>query len=268
MNTLSKLDTISRLPEQILVQYGPRETLGAYFLALDRAVRERGISLSLQTDFSVLKALNKQHQASWGPFNPLFDPDCNGINAANAFWILGVDAAGDVVLTQAARHYDWRQTSLAAELVSLRLFFDDRSIQRLPGERFLIGGETADTIRGHVVFSGGLWIRPDYRGRDLPRLLPRLSRALALTRWDADYTISLVRTALIERGIAERYGYSRVEPGYVWENSSYGGALEFFLISMPRAELLADMASFARQVEAPRAAAASQGERNVDVRQQ
>src|SRR5580692_1491939 len=123
MNTLSRIDTIARLPEQIVIQHGPRETLGTYFLALDRAVRERGIYLSLQSNFTLLKALNGQHQASWGPFNPLFDPDCSGITADNAFWILGTDASGDVVLTQAARHYDWSHTSLAAELVSLRLFF-------------------------------------------------------------------------------------------------------------------------------------------------
>jgi hypothetical protein len=150
------------------------------------------------------------------------------------------------------------------------LFFGDRQLQRRPGERFRLGGESAAYIRGRVVFSGGLWVRPDYRGRDFPRLLPRLSRALALTRWDSDYTISLVRTALIERGIAERYGYSRVEPGYVWENSAYGDALEFFLINMPRVELLADMSSFARQIDAPSAPAPapSQRERDVDVRQQ
>jgi hypothetical protein len=55
-----------------------------------------------------------------------------------------------------------------------------------PGERCLVTAPATRRIRGRVVFSGAAWYRPDYRGRGLSAILPRVGKAYALARWSPD----------------------------------------------------------------------------------
>ena len=121
---------------------------------------------------------------------------------------------------------------------------------------------SAGTIKGRVVFSGSTWIHPDYRGRDLPQILPRISRALALSRWNTDFTISLVTMALVEKGIAAAYGYKNVEPGVEWLGSAVSPRYLGALVWMPQADLLSDIAAFNNRNEdyEPQAAAVRAGQ--------
>src|SRR3546814_4309640 len=105
------------------------------------------------------------------------------------------------------------EETLRDYLTSLRLFYPRPESQKRDGESCSVRSTSAATIKGRVVFSGSTWIHPDYRGRDLPQILPRISRALALSRWNTDFTISLVTMALVEKGIAAAYGSKNVERG-------------------------------------------------------
>lgn len=239
-----------RLPAQITLGHGPRDLLGAFFLAADRAARDRGVYLSLSTDFELLRQVNGMNLKHWHGLAPSFDAAYGGIDAGCGYWLIGRDAAGAIVTTQAAHFYAMGDETLQDYLCSLRLFYPDPARQKRDGESCMVTAPSAARIGGRVVFSGSTWIHPDYRGRALPKILPRLSRALALTRWNTDYTISLVSQALVEKGVARAYGYSRIEPGITWLGSAVSPRYEGALVWMPRSELLEDIAGFDSEMAA------------------
>jgi hypothetical protein len=240
--------TPDRLPDQITLQHGPLRELGTFFLAADRAARDRGVQLSLSTDFELLREVNKMNLKHWHGLAPAFDASYGGIDAQCGYWLIGRNDEGEIVSTQAAHFYAMGEETLADYLTSLRLFYPDPERQKNPGESCSVQSPSASLIKGRVVFSGSTWIRPDYRGRDLPKILPRISRALALTNWNTDFTISLVTQALVDKGVAKAYGYSRVEPGVEWLGSSVSPRYLGALVWMPRSELLDDIAGFASDI--------------------
>ncbi|NIA68698.1 hypothetical protein HBA54_08850 [Pelagibius litoralis] len=219
------------LRRQIAPVFGPLALLERFFAAAETAADDLGILLTIEQDFDALLAFNQTQRESWYPLTPMYDPRLNRLTPENSFWISGRDSRGDIVATQCARFYDWRGTDFKAEFESLRLAYAEPATCAAP---------SAAQVTGPVVFSGAGWYRPDYRGKGLSSLLPRISRALALTRWDTDFTYSFIEPKLVEKGIAARYGYTNIEPGIEWLNS-FRGSCAFCLLWMPRDQLLADM---------------------------
>jgi hypothetical protein len=78
----------------------------------------RGISLAT---FDELLAVNEQNRDSWRPLVGVFDPRLNMLEPSSSYCILGRNELGEVVSTQAARLYAWRQTNFHDEATSLRL---------------------------------------------------------------------------------------------------------------------------------------------------
>ena len=101
-----------------------RSCLESCVLAADTEARRRGVLLSFAA-MDELVATNKANSATWRPLLPIFDPECGRFDAESAFCLLGRNDAGEVVLTQAARFFDWRDTSFHDEATSLRLFYAD-----------------------------------------------------------------------------------------------------------------------------------------------
>jgi hypothetical protein len=179
-----------RLPDQVTLVHGPHQILGRFILLADRAARERGIFLSLESDFDSLLELNEANRDHWHPLAPSFDPRNGGVNADNGFWIVGRNEDGEAVLTQVVRHFPMQETSLTRELETLRFFYGDPVRQASAGESCVSSASTAAKICGSVVYSGGTWFRPDFRGRGLASIVPRIGRAIALSRWNTDYAFS------------------------------------------------------------------------------
>ena len=92
-----------------------------------------------------------------------------------------------------------------------------------------------------VCYSGGAWYHPDFRGTGLASIIPRLSRTIAYSRWNTDFTISVAESVLVEKGVVARYGYSRVEEGLDWLNSFIGHLMNLRLLWMDRNEMLKDL---------------------------
>ena len=232
------------LLDSITVQHGPRDLLGRFFLAADQAARDAGVDLQLNTDLSSLIQTNSAWADVWGtPIVPIFDPADSVLSAANSFWISGHDRRGKVVATQAARFLDLTGTTLSEAMTSLRLFYADPAPQRAGGARCQVECPSAQAITGRVVYSGGGWFHPDYRGRGLSRILPRISRNLAYTRWESDMTVSMVKTALIEKGVHRSYGYTRQEPR-IRLTGAHRDDIDFHLVWMDTEEMLADTAAY------------------------
>jgi hypothetical protein len=232
-----------RLPDQITVDRGPAVLLGQFFLAADLAARERGVYLRLRHDLEGLVALNERERARWYRISPLFDPAFSAVTPDNAFWIEGCNAAGETVAAQAGRVFDWQDTTLKEEIESLRIFYADPASMAVPGEHCVVTAPSAARIGGPVVYSGSGWYRPDFRGRALSAILPRISRAYALTRWGTETTVSFVEYPLIEKGVVARYGYRRVEHALDWRQSLKGD-IKMAIVWMPQAELESDVEAF------------------------
>jgi len=231
-----------KLLTDIRVEHGPIYRLGRFFMEADRAARERGVFLSFSA-IDDLVALNKQNRDSWLPLIPIFDPDKGGFRPDCGFCILGRNAGGEIVAAQAARLYTLEQTTFYDAATDLSLFYQDPEAAHARGEVCTVTAKATHRITGRFVFSGAGWYRPDYRGRLLTCILPRISRAYAFTRWNSDYTVSMMAEAVIKRGVAARCGYTNVDWDVVIRNFAIGD-LRFAFVWMDTPQLLADIDQF------------------------
>jgi hypothetical protein len=238
------------LLDRIRLMHGPVAQLGRFFLLADQAATDRGVHLELHTDLQSLIDANHRMQSAWGsPMVPIFDPAHSNLSAANSFWISGRDDNGMIVATQAARFFDMSHSNVAEELRSLRLFFAAPEKHLAIGARCIVDCAAAEGVNGRVTYSGGGWYHPKFRGCGLSRILPRISRALAFTQWNTDYTFSVVETVLVEKNVYRSYGYTNHSPS-IRLTGSYREDMELELIWMKRAEMLADMSDYVAAAEA------------------
>ncbi len=210
-----------RFLQQVRIDYGPPEILGPFFLKAQRAVEERGISISLGTFDDLLEA-NIANSENWRPLIAVFDYRNGGVSRENSFCILGRDPHGNVVAAHAARLYDWSHTTYYEEASSLRLFYADPERMKLPGEQCIVTAPSAKTITGQVVFSGAAWYHPTYRGRKLSAIFPKIGKALAFTRWSPDVICSMMIADVHAKGFAPRFDYPVVDWDVQMVNSGMG----------------------------------------------
>src|SRR5262249_7629821 len=114
------------------------------------------------------------------------------------------------------------------------------------GDKCEISTSIAKAISGRVVYSGAVWYRPDFRGKELATITPRISRAYAFTRWNTDFTVGLIGDAIIAGGMAESCGYTNVEKSTVDLIVSPLGKLRCALCWMDTRELLSDLRAVTR----------------------
>jgi hypothetical protein len=197
---------IHRLPDQLEIKFGPIEQLGRFVLRADRKLRDHGIRLTLSSDFEELRELNAQHRKNdWFALPPMFDPVFAKIGPDNAFWLKGIDHAGETVLAHAMRLYVWRDSTLKEEAESLRMLYDVAI--DTPGARGEVSAPIASLMTGRVGYMGALWLRSEFRGKKLASTISPLTRAIGLARWYPSMICSLVSTASVDNGRAALYGW-------------------------------------------------------------
>ena len=230
-------DNNLRLPDALTIKHGPTELLARFVLEGDKAARQMGIRLRLRYDFEELLYLNKQevNRGNWFRLVNMFNPEYTDLSAENSYWISGENEQGDIVVTQAGRIYYWPNTTLEQEA---RLMFYGGHDE---GQSCIVTAKDAKTIGGVVFYGGSVWVRPDFRGRRLSELLPRLGRAYAVARWPVDWGISFVAPALVNKGIAAGYGYKHASYSIIYPESPWGN-LEVVLVSLSAAEAYNDFA--------------------------
>jgi hypothetical protein len=227
-----------RLPDALTIKHGPAPLLAKFVLEGDKAARRLGIRLRLRYDFGELLYVNRERIAKgdWYRLPNMFHPDYSDLTPENSYWISGENDRGEIVITQAGRVYYWPDTSLEQEA---RLMF---YAGREEGQRCIVTAEAAKSITGVVFYGGSVWVRPDFRGRHLSRLLPRLGLAYALARWPVDAGISFVTPALVDKGIAAGYGYRHASYSIFYPGSAWGD-VEFALVSLSAVEAYDDFAT-------------------------
>ena len=194
------------LLDQIHLVHGPVRLLEKFFQFAEAAVREAGVTLRLRTDFEGLLEINERHRDSWSALMPTFHPGYSRMCIDDAFWIEGVDGGGHPVVTHAGRLFNWDNTTLDAEIRSMRAFFEDPRSHAGAGECIEVRGQGGLAVKGRTMGGGAVWVRPDCRGYGLATLVPKISRAYAITRWNIESNWAVMEPVTREKGLARRNG--------------------------------------------------------------
>ena len=237
-----RIDRAPSFVSELQLEYGPLDLLGRFFAAAYSAALEYGVHLAFGT-FAQLLDANLANQASWRAIIPTFDPRYSDLDPQSAFCLLGYNAEGEVVATQACRLFTWTDSNFFDAAQNLTLFYAHPERDRKPGETCDITAESARNVRGRVAFSGGGWYRPDFRGKFLSLIMPRISRAYAFSRWSSDYTASMFQDSVLAGGMAERCGYTKID-WHVHVKGSPMGDIKFAFVWMEPDELIQDLAGF------------------------
>lgn len=206
------------------------------------ALAHLGVNLSPAT-FDELVAVNEQNSDTWAPLFPTYHPSFCRLSAGNAICLLGRNDSGDVISTQVARLFDWSLTSYRTEAETLRLMYDDPHRDAVLHEKCIVTAASADRLRGRIAYAGGVWYRPDYRGRGLQAIIARIARALGIALWNIDFAIANVAEPTIRRGFHQRIGFRHVEWSVNFLNTRLG-SFNSALLWMDRSEVINDLVEF------------------------
>lgn len=125
-------------------------------------------------------AVNAGNLDSWFPITTTFRPGIGGASDANGFVILGRNGAGDIITTQCARLFDWRDSNFKHEAESMRFFYADPARDRGPDECCIVNAPEAAEISGRIAYLGGCGSTPTIAATSAPRLSPASAEP---TRW-------------------------------------------------------------------------------------
>jgi hypothetical protein len=244
---------LGNLLQSVVVDYGPVDVLGRFFLAANEIALSRGVSLSLAT-FEEMMAVNAQNRDTWNRIPTIFDPEfCKShLTPDRAFVILGRNAAGEVVACQAAKRMDLGERSIGNALMSLEVFLENPQRDRLPTEKIEVTAPSAFNVKGRVAVGGAAWCRPDYRGRHIPAITSRLSRAISLAHWNIDNYVSFFMEKVANGGVAKDVGFHRGEWHMKLEGARAGNARTYFVWVDPT-DIETDLRSYLADFNAARA---------------
>lgn len=240
--TRAKGHSRSSFLADLKIDHGPPGLLGRFFLAAENAVRDRGVVLS----FASLEQSAMLHDAqtkNWAVFPPMLDTRLAHISEDMSYCLLGRNARGQVVCCQGGRIYDLDGRSLADIVNDQSFVYGDGGQPKDSQPVCAISAPSASTITGRFVYSGALWVHPDWRGQRLAGILPRISRAYALARWNTAYTFAFVSNSVANSPLLKLYGYKNVEPAFHFENLG-PGHVDGCLLWMDAAALAADLVDF------------------------
>jgi hypothetical protein len=200
----------SRLSELLETARLPAEALASIAARLSAI----GLDLRVSDNFWTLRDVHLANAASGAKTATMYDIAAGPIPLA-ARWFGAHDAKGDVVATAATRPYDWRSTDGKREIESGEAFSSFPEIRERV--RCAVPIEAAE-LKGIVAHSGGMWIRPDWRGERaggirVVRAMSEVNRFFAAWNWDVDWVWSILDRDLAARGKIGDYGYRRAVPG-------------------------------------------------------
>jgi len=207
--------------DDLAIRHGPPEILGPVLLKAESLARYKGLVVSVTT-LRDLAEVNARQRSSWFPLFPTFNPDYSAVPDDQAFALIGTNGRGEVVATHACRLFDWSKRSFADALRSQTLLYDSPERHVGEGQTADVTAPSAERLVGNVVFSGAVWYRPDYRGRELAPLMGQISKGIALARWGMDYMTAIMEERVARSDLQTRAGYRHFEWEVRFENFPLG----------------------------------------------
>jgi hypothetical protein len=199
--------------DAIQVVHGPPGLIGRFLLQVDSNLKSKGLTLDFGTFEEVIE-VHLNNKDSWPAYNPMFDPRIAVIEPHNAMCLNVRDAAGRIVATTAGKCWDGTHRSFK-EIVDTGDFYAIKKGPGYPEIKTAIGAPSAATLKGQLVYCGGIWVHPEVRGLRLPALLSRVVNACMLTLWNPDFVIGFVLPEVLGSDLHKRYGYENSEPSLV-----------------------------------------------------
>lgn len=235
-NDGSSLSTNKAFLDNLRVDNEPVGLLGRYFAQIAEVATRIGIGLSIQP-ITELALINTANRESWRPLVPALDPDVNELDETNSFSLIAYNEDGEPVASGGCRLYSWQTTDYFRELESLRMFYSSPAQSAASCEACTVSAQNARAVTGRVVYAGAAWCHPKVRGKSLSSIIPRTGKALALAKWDFDYMVGLMLEETMQRGLAQKFGYTDPQMGArIVDNS--GTERSFAVLSMPRASVI------------------------------
>ena len=205
--------------------------LGRYIAGAERIVSALGITIEFGTDFSQFCSIPEK-QPDRHPVSPIFDPLETTVSESNAFWLVGRNAACEVVLTQAIKLI--RISRQAGLLDHLRSNLAD---YRPHGEKLDVSRSKVDLtpraagLAGDACYYGELWIKKPYRGGSLTAVMPRLMFAVAMLKWSPQFVFGMMEPMAACKGLAAREGFMHLEQGSIsWQQLASHESFEEWLV--------------------------------------
>lgn len=192
-----------------------------YASGAEQIVSELGITLEVGADFEFFCSIPGL-QPDRHAISPIFDPDESDVSDTNAFWLIGRDAAGEIVLTQAIKLIPVGETGflnhMKENLVDYRPKGDRLDIAK---SRIYLTDRAAE-LEGDLCYYGELWIKKTYRGSCLTAIMPRLMFAIAISKWSPNVVFGIMEPLAACKGLAAREGFMHLEQGglHWWDRAS------------------------------------------------
>lgn len=212
-----------------------------YASGADDIVSELGIKLEVGSDFEFFCSIPKL-QPDRHAISPIFDPDESDVSASNAFWLVGRNAAGEIVLTQAIKLVKVGQAGFLNHM--RKNLFDYRP----KGDRLDIAKsqinltDRAANLSGDLCYYGELWIKRTYRGSCLTAIMPRLMFAIAISKWSPNVVFGIMEPLAACKGLAAREGFMHLEQGGLhWWDRTTSETFEEWLVWTTRDDFIFNM---------------------------
>jgi hypothetical protein len=229
---------VDRFLDQMTISHYPSELLSRTIIAAVSAAARRGVFLEFAT-FDDFMRINAMNLTSWRPLSTSWRTDVGGVTDETGYVIFGRNLDGDVVATTSAKWLDWTSTNFKIEAESLRFFYANPERDKAPGEKCVVTAPNATEVTGRILHTGGAWYRPDMRGRQLARIVPRAGRAFAGMQWKIDNVCGIISDFNTKSGFDKRTGYRQITKWVTMTNSpSYPGVeVRLVLVGLTGAQL-------------------------------
>lgn len=199
-----------------------------------------GVKMEIGYDFDAYREILKFARPDQMLGAP-FDPDIHELTAANALWMIGRNAEGEIIHTQALRMLDMAGMTIAEYFTRrFREFPPPVPGINLKRSRFR-AGPCAKRSRGRVCYNGEFWIKPGeatFRGQGLSCVLGRFAFFQAMQHWDPDHMVGFMAHQVACKGFPQRLGWMNTQPGALrWFLEGKDTPIEGFMTFMDREEL-------------------------------
>ncbi|MCP3441084.1 hypothetical protein [Bradyrhizobium sp. CCGUVB14] len=178
------------------------------FLRLyDELATQTGIALSIGFDFHEYCSITGTTPTKPPTSRPFRPP----VNSGDGFWMMGVDKDNIVAVLQAVRLFDISRGNFADVLEEV--FYADVNSHTHPSDNWTCVAPTAKRMKGKVAYHGDGWVRSDYRGLGMSKIMAGVAFGLSFAMWNPDFVCGLVLPQLLDKGVVAQYGYGHHEAG-------------------------------------------------------
>ncbi len=175
------------------------ENLQGHIDLTEETVGQIGLTLKVSTDMaSFIDYLGNEPAKDTHGTPTTHNPELSYLHPGNSFWVYLEDARGEIVACHGQRLCETRDF---INDCLRQTYFQDLTpkIRQDPLDLYPEANEIQ--LRGRLAFGGGLYIRREWRGKDL-LIFNRCSRTLALRHFDADYVVGTLRNTPSRQGMA------------------------------------------------------------------